>query len=328
MISRVRIILAVMVCLAVLGLVELGRWRPDPDAGSSHPALAHQDCRQCHARVWRQWQRSFHSRSYSDPNVRAALEHFGWDPKCRTCHAPLPVLVTGIGREVRSRPDDTQSGVNCLSCHGLPGGRSVAARRTIADAPCRPVQRSELVDGRMCGACHHAIFRDWQASRYSKEGRTCGDCHMPPSDDQPGGRPGGRSHACLGGHDAATVRSGVQMDCRREGDELAVSVTNHATGHNFPGERHNRVLLLRVIERDVRGRIVLYRQETIKQVTPFRGESSAEKIRAGDTFWARFPLVETAAAADVRLLYKAFPWQSADEDILVVHQTTIELTEQ
>ena len=144
---------------------------------------------------------------------------------------------------------------------------------------------------------------------------------MPPVAD----RKAGRSHVCLGGHHAATIRSAAQMQCRQEGDELIVSITNHAAGHNFPGERHNRVLLLRVIQHNEAGEIVLFQEERIKDITPFRGESSADKIRAGQTVEAGFPVVDPPVTADVRLLYRAFPWYSSDEKTLVVHQEKLRL---
>ena len=137
-----------------------------------------------------------------------------------------------------------------------------------------------------------------------------------PSSPGERGRP---SHLCLGGHHPATVRSAVTMDCRRQGDELVVSVTNTDTGHNFPGERHNRVLLIQVIQRNPAGEITLCRQREIKGITPFRGESSADRIRAADTFEATFPVVDLPVVAEVELLYKLFPWYS-DRQALVVHQ--------
>lgn len=324
MASTIRIFLALLVCLALVALIVLGRWRTgpgvDPD-GSAGAAWTHHDCRQCHPAVWREWEQSYHSRAFSDPNVQAAFQHFRADRKCHTCHAPRPVLATGIGEEVQLRQDDRNSGVNCLSCHGTPEGQGVAARRTVADAPCRPVARPELGTSRICGTCHDAIFKDWRASRYRVEGKTCQDCHLPAV----ARRDAGRSHLCLGGHDPDTVRSGVRLSCRQQGDELIVRVTNHATGHNFPGERHNRILLVRVVQRNNAGEIMLYNERYIKQITPFRGESSADEIRAGETFEARFPVVEPPVAADVRLLYRAFPWYSTDEKTLIVHQKKLNL---
>ena len=220
---------------------------------------------------------------------------------------------------IELRASDPASGVDCLSCHGLVGG-GVAAVRTIADAPCRPSAIDGFSGSQACGACHQAIYKDWQESRYRTEGKQCQSCHMPAVAD----RPNGRSHVCLGGHDPDLIRSGAKLTCRRDGDELIVSATNHATGHNFPGERHNRVLYIQVIERNPQGEITLARQELIKGITPFRGESSAEKLRIDQTFEARFPIVELPAVAEVQLLYKSFPWYP-DGDALVVASAEVEL---
>ncbi len=325
MVSRIRIALVLVVCLLLAALIGLGRWQANRQADSAGAALSHESCRQCHPAVWKQWEASFHSRAWSDPNVQAAFKHFGFDRKCQSCHAPQPVLTTGLTKPVELRERQRQSGVNCLSCHYLADRRGVAARHTIADAPCRPVQRPELTGSRICGACHDAIHQDWRKSRFRTEvsvngEKTCQDCHMPTIAD----RQRGRSHLCLGGHHAATVRRGVRMSCRRQGGELIVSVTNHATGHNFPGERHNRVLHVQVFQQNAVGEIILAQQELIKGITPFRGESSADEIRAGQTFEARFPIVEPPVVTDVRLLYRAFPWLT-DRDALLVHHLKLNL---
>ncbi len=322
MASKPRILLAVILCLLLVGLIATGRWASQR-AGEPMLAAApmeHDDCRQCHEAEFREWQASFHSRSWSDANVQAAFQHFGFDRKCQSCHAPRPVLVTGLTAQVELREQEPETGVNCISCHRTPEGRGVAARRTIPDAPCRPVETAELTASTICGTCHDAIYDDWLASRYREQAVTCQHCHMRQGDDPEGPA----SHLCRGGHDPGTVRSGVRMECRRSGDELVVSLANETTGHNFPGERHHRVLLVRVIERTPTGEIVLARQEVIKDVTPFRGESSADKIRAGDTAEARFPVVETPVTAEVRLLYKTFPWLP-DGDALEVHRAEVKL---
>jgi len=317
-----RLPLVFLICLLAAGLIGLGRWQRShrKDAADTDEALlAERSCRECHAAVWREWEASFHSRAWSDPNVQAAFQHFGNDRQCQSCHAPLPVLVAGVEAPAELRREEPASGVNCLSCHATAGG-GVAARRTIADAPCRPVERAELTDGRLCGVCHQSIHEDWRQSRYAAEGQTCQSCHMP---DEPG-RDGGRSHLCLGGHDPDSVRRGAAIECRREAEELVVSVRNHATGHNYPGERHHRLLQVQVIERDAAGQITLARQMLIKGITPFRGESLDDKIRPDETVEVRFPVVEASVAADVRLLYKLFPWHS-DREALVVHQVELQL---
>ena len=313
MLAKTRIACGVVCCSMLALVIALGRTSPPPSVAPQSAVGENADCRKCHAEIGREWEASYHSKAFSDAQVQAAFEHFGFDRKCQSCHAPQGGLST-VGTVLEVREHDQASGVTCQNCHGLPDG-SVAARRTIADAPCRPRQSALLLSSAACGACHDAIYNDWNASRYRTEGKSCQSCHMPAL----ASRPGGRSHVCTGSHDEALVRSGVKMDWRREGDELVVSVTNHATGHNFPGERHNRVLYLQVIERAPDGRITLARQTVIKGITPFRGESSRERIRVDETFEARFPIVEPPARADVRLFYKPFAWYSDDES-LVVHQ--------
>ena len=321
MLSPARLALAVVASLLLIGLVALG-WL---DRGASSPSalateIARLDCRSCHAEVAQEWDRSRHAQSWTGLEVQAAFKHFGNDRKCHTCHAPEPVFAVGLERPVELRATGLDSGVDCMSCHLLPGGQGVAAARTISSAPCRPIATAALSTSQACAGCHTASHRDWSESRYAAEGKTCQSCHMPPSES----RPGGKSHLCLGGHDDALVRSGVSLTSRQDGGELLVEVTNHRTGHNFPGERHNRLLILQVIERKADGATTLARRELIKGITPFRGETSAEKIRAGETFAARFPIVEPPVTAEVQLLYKRYPYH-ADRQALVVHEARVEL---
>ncbi len=307
--------LAALVLLIAIGQVPPATQLPPADARS---ITASNDCRECHESVWREWETSYHSRAWSDSHVQAAFEHFGFDRRCQSCHAPVRQVVVDVTAPVELRENDQASGVDCLSCHGLAQG--VAATRTIANAPCRPQRIDGFSGSRSCGACHQAIYKDWKESRYSAAGKECQSCHMPAVAD----RPMGRSHLCLGGHTPDLIRSGVKMSVRRDADELVVSATNHATGHNFPGERHNRVLYIQVIERNSKGEITLVRQELIKGITPFRGESSAEKLRVDQTFEARFPIIAPPVAAEVQLLYKSFPWH-LDRDALVVARAEVEL---
>lgn len=319
-----RIFLAALICLPLAWIAWLARSGPDlPTTAGALPVLSNQSCRECHADVWREWESSFHARAWSDANVQAAFRHFGFDRKCQSCHAPEPVYVTGLTATVALRASDPESGVNCLSCHALEGGSRVAAANTNHDAACRPVKTASLTSGEMCGVCHDAIFDDWNASRYRDEGKTCQSCHMQKSAT----RTGGVDHLCPGGHNDDLVKSGVRMTCERRDDELLISVTNHATGHNFPGERHNRILLLEMIQTSADGAVELAQQAEIKGITPFRGESSAEQIRVDQSFQRRFPVVETAATARVRLLYKRFPWHS-DREALVVHEIQYSLADE
>jgi hypothetical protein len=167
--------------------------------------------------------------------------------------------------------------------------------------------------GSLCGACHTAIAGDWLAWQEQSDGRSnsCIDCH--------GRGAGHSSHGFPGAHREAMIRSAARVECREDQNDLVVTVHNQGAGHNFPGERHNRMLLLEVIQRSAEGKICSARQHLIKGITPFRGETTADQIRAGESVVCRFPLLGAPATAEVKLLYKSFPWVS-DLDALVVHQ--------
>lgn len=291
---------------------------PSPLATTTVSAADATRCRRCHEAVWQEWEASYHSQSFTHPDVRAAFRHFGHDRQCESCHAPEPVLPD-LAAPVVLRQEQRDSGVNCLTCHALPDGQ-VAARRTIADAPCRPVETAALVTSEHCGRCHTSAHKEWLDSPQRTEGKTCQSCHMPTV----AGRAGGRSHLCLGGHDESLVRSAAKMMVKVDGEQLRVDVTNQQAGHHFPGEKHNRLLFLQVTERAADGEITLVQQQTIKAITPFRGETSSEQIRAGQTFSTTFPIVSPAIKAEVKLLYKLFPWYP-DREALVVHKTELEL---
>lgn len=317
--SRWRLVLAGLLVAGVAGLALLGQFRAPPNA-QPVAALNNADCRKCHEGVWREWESSGHAKAWSSDSVQAMFKHFGFDRNCESCHSPVPILVNGIDQPPVLRTDDVASGVNCLSCHQTADGQGVAATRDVADAPCHPVQVAALSTSQACAACHVAIHKDWVASRFADEGKTCQACHMQAVAD----RTGGRSHVCTGAYDDALVRSGARMECEVDGDEVVVRSTNHATGHNFPGERHNRSLLLQVMQYDEQGEITLARQELIKGITPFRGESSAERLKVDETFESRFPIVAPAVRCEVQMLYKRFPWHP-DREALIVHQQELKL---
>ena len=75
-------------------------------------------CQSCHPSIWREWERSFHAQAWIDPIYQQAASQIpDREATCDPCHAPEPVLTTGLGKMPKLRDTDRESGVSCLSCH-------------------------------------------------------------------------------------------------------------------------------------------------------------------------------------------------------------------
>jgi len=276
------------------------------------------NCKSCHLDQWNEWYESPHATSWTSDAIQAAFHNFGFSRKCQSCHAPEPVLVTGLENPPVLREAALVSGVNCRSCHGLRGGVGVAAIGGNPNAACQPVRLSAISSSQLCGVCHVPIFDDWSKSRYALEGRTCADCHMRNGTD------GKVSHRCTNLLTSANYQNSIEMKCFQESGEIIAEVTNHGVGHNFPGERHNRTLSINVIQRDNNGEVQSAQKNLIKGITPFRGESTQDKIKIDETIRCHFPIIISKGTIEVSLLLKRFPWLSDDEAIVVTN-TEIDL---
>ena len=56
-------------------------------------------CKRCHPAIWREWERSMHAKAWEDPIYQEAASRVeDREKKCDPCHAPEPILITGIGK--------------------------------------------------------------------------------------------------------------------------------------------------------------------------------------------------------------------------------------
>jgi len=194
-----------------------------------------QACGRCHERVFNEWKDTLHAQAWVDPVYRMSA---GNPPKleCRGCHSMEPILAREISYDVSYRPVYRpylkEEGVNCLSCHGLADG-SVAARRNVPDAPCRPRRDDRIRTVEFCGACHnpsHLVVDEW---KLSKSGKSCVDCHAVS---------GGKfTHRMAGVHDPEFVRKAVEWSCEVKDGTLHIALTNRS-GHRLPAEVPSRTL--------------------------------------------------------------------------------------
>jgi hypothetical protein len=302
------------VSLLALGWLafELAGGGGAPDPGAARTFTSSRQCQECHAEVYAEWQASWHAQSWTDPEVRRLSNDFQ-NSDCIDCHAPLPVLETGIGNRVLPRTTRRVEGVDCIACHLLPegAGGTVAGTRTAPAAPCRPEATPALADPAFCGACHdqHGTVQQWRATPFARPGpgfRSCVDCHMPHR----GGDPRrGRDHTMHGGHDIALVRTAVTLRGAREEGVWVAEVENHGAGHNFPTDERSRAADVFWRPRDESDWRHAYRFRN-----PYRFEVGLEDTELPHGATQRIPLPDAGAGPiEVALFYKLTPLWSDPE---------------
>jgi len=299
----------------------------DDGVGLAHATAftSSDQCKECHPGVYDEWFGSQHERAWKNPLVAQISNQFK-NKICIDCHAPRPVLETGLGVRVLARQTDRDDGVNCFSCHEMGGGR-MASTRSGQTAPCNPVFDPRISTVEQCAVCHnqHGTVDEWRETPFAKldPPQGCIECHMPEKERTlPDGRSyTGRDHAMLAGHDIEVVRQGPVLETEIDGDNVLVSVTNQGAAHNFPtDERHRAVdLVVRIL--DANGELV--REERDRYRNPYRDEIGLQntQIPWGQTRSYEFPLGIAEGTVDVRLIYKLTPYIPDDEGALIFERS-------
>jgi cytochrome c554/c'-like protein len=269
-------------------------------------------CRPCHADVWAEWSQSYHAMAFVDPEPRRPELSDGFKNKdCIPCHAPEPVLETGIGNRALARRVFLDEGVDCLACHRVGGG--VATVRSGVSAPCNPVATAALGSVEHCAICHdqHNTVGEWRATAFAKSGADCLACHMPAIEREPRA-PGapkrkGRDHRSLAAHDPKLLASSSDVSVAVAKDAVSLAVTNTRCGHNFPTDERHRAVDLVTTFADAEGRERAEHRERFRN--PYRDEVGLvdTQIRAGDTKAFRYEVPFGATTVRVRLYYKLTP---------------------
>lgn len=326
---------------AILGIAVLGVagsalfvvFRPVAAPVAKGAFTSSQQCAECHAPVFAEWQASWHSQAWSDPDVRALSNDFQ-NTDCIDCHAPVGVFETGIGKRVLPRAARRSEGVDCLACHALPendrSGGLVAGTIDRDDVPCKPRAVRDLSSVDHCGACHnqHKTVDQWRDTTYARQNVTCLDCHMPYR----GGDPKqGRNHTMPGGHALELVQRAVTLVATREGARIHAVVENVGAGHHFPTDERSRAGDLFWRPLDAHGAGVGPWRFLYRFRSPYRHE-----VDLVDTLLpahARRETViddpEAAGPVEVALFYKLTPyWKSMehpdpDNESRLVHRVVV-----
>jgi hypothetical protein len=242
---------AVLFVVFALSPVAYGLFGPRGGEGSRGAAMSTsaQQCQSCHPAVFAEWSASFHAQAFVDPEVRQLSNEYA-NEQCIDCHAPRPVLITGIDKPPLPRAARRIEGVDCIACHGLETG--VAAKSKDAAGACAPRQDLRLTDMQLCGTCHNQHFTvdEWRATPFPSQGITCITCHMTPVKRE--GERVGSGHKSPASHDLDELKKALSIDVKRDGTTLRVTVKNVGAGHHFPTDERSRAadLLARVLKPD------------------------------------------------------------------------------
>ena len=212
-------------------------------------------CRSCHPAIWREWERSMHAKAWSDPIYQeAASVVVDRQKNCDPCHAPEPVLITGIGKMPKLRDDDRQSGVSCLTCHAdVHGGMHGPPMNVDAMFHANVTSEVHTKAIGLCATCHgqpkvpeHNQIISFKKSRISEEGGNCATCHMPAirrkQSLQSYTAMEGRKHTWRGSRSKSLLKQSAKLSIQRSDEQVMVTVINE-TGHILPGDGLRAVIL-------------------------------------------------------------------------------------
>ena len=243
---------------------------PVGDVPAAKPGVleSHENCKPCHTEIYAEWESDRHSQAWVGP-IYTDLSKNHSDPNCWSCHAPRPILETGLSSPAEARANRRESGINCLTCH-LNQARThvLGPIRDPAPGDCGPrydetfphaKAQKAVID--FCGVCHnlHGTHTEFLGSKYAREGKTCLSCHMaevrgPIAD---GGKPRmRRSHRMPGGHSKEMLQKAITAEVRVEDGKVFVRAINQGAGHNIPTDARHRAIFVRVAFLDAYGQPV------------------------------------------------------------------------
>jgi nitrate/TMAO reductase-like tetraheme cytochrome c subunit len=345
---------------------------PEPDGGGAltppagpeaKPGVldAPENCRRCHEEIYREWQQDRHSKAWTGALYTEISDNHK-DPTCWPCHAPRPILETGVNSPAEARKNFREAGITCLTCHRR--GRHVVG--PIADpgdtpevsADCGPVYDPDYPVDRpdaqattiaFCGVCHnlHGTHTEFMGSKYFGEGKTCLSCHMGEEVMAPvakGGRPRlRRVHRMPGAHSPEMLKRAMEFSARHEGGRILARVTNKGAGHKIPTDARHRSIDLRIAFFDAFGQPVpvphpesgmLEREVRIDRIRLFYRQEQREPTQVdpagtpGRNNWRESSIQVPAEArgghARLRLFYN-LKWSWPPEKATLVQEGTVKL---
>ena len=248
-------------------------------------------CKRCHPAIWREWERSMHAKAWEDPIYQeAASQVEDREKTCDPCHAPEPILITGIGKMPKLRNKDRKYGVSCIVCHiDAHGAMHGPHKSTNPMYHANVTSEAHAKPTELCATCHgqpsvpeHNQVDSFKNSPAAEKGLNCASCHMPAvkrtlsvHSYEPLTV---RRHTWAGSRSVSKLKSAANLKIVRGEGQATLHLTNKA-GHLLPGEAL-RAIILDVKISDASGAVNRHEQVFISD-TAEKPENS--RIPPGET---------------------------------------------
>lgn len=204
-------------------------------------------CQSCHPAIWREWENSMHANAWVDEIYQAAAQQVpDRETKCDQCHAPQPILITGIGEMPKLRNRQRQAGVSCLVCHldaeGAMNGPPASAETYFHANVTNPIYIEPTT---LCGTCHgqqsvpeHDQVSSFLNSEFADGDTSCATCHMPVvkrlQSTTSHESIKGRKHTWRGSRSVTQLKRAATLQIEHETGQVNVQLRSR-TGHVLPG---------------------------------------------------------------------------------------------
>ena len=243
------------VFVTLIGVLTLRADNHTEGVAAAYQGFRDGKCQSCHPAIWREWENSMHAKAWVDEIYQvAASEVPDRETKCDQCHAPQPILVTGVGKMPKLRDADRETGVSCLVCHldaqGAMHGPPASAETYFHANVTNPVYRDPTA---LCSTCHgqtsvpeHDQVSSFLSSEFAEKNQGCATCHMPVvtrlQSTASYERIKGRKHTWRGSRSVAQLRQAASLQLEYTAGIVAVKLLSK-TGHVLPGGTLRTIIL-------------------------------------------------------------------------------------
>ena len=286
-------------------------------------------CKSCHPAIWKEWEDSMHAKAWVNEIYQAAAKQVtDRKTKCDQCHAPEPILITGVGEMPKLRDRQREAGVSCLVCHldahGAMHGPPASADTYFHANVTNPIYTQPTT---LCGTCHgqqsvpeHDQVSSFLNSKFADGDTSCATCHMPVvkrlQSTTSHKSIKGRKHTWRGSRSVAQLKRAATFQIEYTTGKVDVKLRSK-TGHILPGGT------LRIIRLEV---VLLASDGTERQRQQISISAENEnRLLPDENRTYTFDTVSAATGDTIRarLIYQLTPETRESKQILMTEKTHV-----